>query len=230
VDPKSVTVSKLADAKTVGAPKPATDLRPGTYRYDANIAMGSQKVALKVSTTIKEENGAWTVTDSVETPMGPATDTATIEKGTLIVQKRTSKEGAATIVIDFAGNKAAGTMSMNGQEMPISVDLGGPLFADSAGAPQAIACLPLAEGYSTSFRNFDPQKQKVKLMQLKVTGSESVTVPAGTFDAFKVELSSADGGADKGTLWVAKDSHQAVKMSVLLPQMGGATLTTELMP
>jgi hypothetical protein len=71
-----------------------------------------------------------------------------------------------------------------------------------AGQPAnfVIGCLPLANGYSSAYRNFDVQKRKVKLMQLKVAGSESVTVPAGTFDAFQVELSSADGGLDKSTV------------------------------
>jgi len=80
------------------------------------------------------------------------------------------------------------------------------------------------------YRNFDLEKQKVKVMQLEVAGSESVTVPAGTFEAFKVELSSADGGADKSTIWIAKDSRTPVKISTMMPQMGGAVLTAELMP
>jgi hypothetical protein len=118
-------------------------------------------------------------------------------------------------------------MKMNGKETPILADLGGPLFAETGGA-QCIALLPLADGYTTTFRNFDLQKQKVKLMALKVAGSESVTVPAGTFDTFKVELSSADGGADKQTLWIAKDPRKAVKVAAVLAEMGGATLTAEL--
>jgi hypothetical protein len=88
----------------------------------------------------------------------------------------------------------------------------------------------LAEGYSATFRNFDVQKQKVKLLQLNVTGVEKVTVPAGTFDAYKVEIASADGGDDKETLWVAQDSHKAVKESSVLASMGGAVLTQELLP
>jgi hypothetical protein len=88
--------------------------------------------------------------------------------------------------------------------------------------------LPLTEGYTTTFRNLDVQKQKEKLMELKVVGVESVTVPAGTFDAFKVELSSSDG--DKQTLWVAKESRKAVKVAAVLASMGGATMTMELMP
>ena len=166
----------------------------------------------------------------METPQGTVTDKATFDKTTLILQKRNIQQGPVTIDLDFSGNKASGKMTMNGQDKPISADLGGPLFADAPGGNQAIACLPLAEGYSTSFRNFDVQTQKVKLMQLNVPGVEKVTVPAGTFDAFRVELTSADGGADKETLWVAKDSHKVVKLSAVLPSMGGAVFTEELLP
>jgi hypothetical protein len=108
--------------------------------------------------------------------------------------------------------------------------LGGDLFSDGAGSPQAIGCLPLADGYTATFRNFDLQKQKSKLMQLKVTGSETVTVPAGKFETFKVEISSADGGNDQGTVWIAKDSRQAVKISSVIAEMGGAKMNAELMP
>jgi hypothetical protein len=162
--------------------------------------------------------------------MGPATEIAILEKGSLILRKRSISQGPVKVEVDFAGNKAKGTMSMGANEKPIAVDLGGPLFADAAGAQLAIASLPLAEGYTTTFRNFDVQKQKVKLMQLKVAVSESVTVPAGTFDAFKVEITQADGGPDKMSLWVAKDSRKPVKMSAVLGDMGGAMMTLELLP
>ena len=80
VDPKTVTLAKKVDAAQVGAPKPAMDLKPGTYHYDAKIEMGGQHIALKVSTAIQEENGAWTATSTMDTPMGQATDTATLDK------------------------------------------------------------------------------------------------------------------------------------------------------
>jgi hypothetical protein len=119
-------------------------------------------------------------------------------------------------------------MSMNGQDRPIAVDLGGPLFADAAGADQVIACLPLVEGYSTTFRNFDVQTQKVKLFQLSVAGKEEIKVPAGTFDTLRVEISSADGGSDKRTVWIAKESRRVVKVSAVVASMGGAVMTQEL--
>jgi hypothetical protein len=61
-----------------------------------------------------------------------------------------------------------------------------------------------------------------------VTGTETVTVPAGKFDAFRIEVFSVDGGNDKQTLWVAKDSRKVVKSSTVLSSMGGATMTLEL--
>jgi Protein of unknown function (DUF3108) len=205
------------------------ELRPGVYKYQAKLAMGPQQLSLNLSTTIKEENGAWTATDVIETPAGPATDTATLEKGTLAMRRRNIQQGPANIKIEFDGGKATGSMNMGGKEVPIAVDLGGPAFGDGPGGQQAIASLPLAEGYTTTFRQLDVQKQKAKTMQLKVAGSEQVTVPAGSFDTFRVELSS-DDGPDKMTLWVAKQTHQPVKVSTVMVQMGGATMTEELLP
>ena len=72
------------------------------------------------------------------------------------------------------------------------------------------------------------QKQKPQTRQLKVVGTESVTVPAGTFDAYKVELVAADDEADKQIVWIAKDSHRVLKISATLPSLGGAVLTSEL--
>src|SRR2546429_4467475 len=102
---------------------------------------------MKASTAIQDGASSWTATNQLDTPQGTATDTATLEKGSLVLLKRSVKQGPVVIDLDFAGNKASGTMSMNGQDRPIAVDLGGPLFADAAGAGQVIVCLPLAEGY-----------------------------------------------------------------------------------
>jgi dipeptidyl aminopeptidase/acylaminoacyl peptidase len=228
VDPKTVVLAKKVDAGAVGMPKPAMDLQPGTFHYAVKIEMGGQQMNLKLTSTIQDGGASWTAIDQMETPGGTATDTSTIEKTTLILQKRNIVQGPVVIDLDFSGNKAVGKMSMNGQEMPVSVDLGGALFADGAGGDQVIASLPLAEGYTTTFRNFDVQTQKVKLLQLRVAGVETVTVAAGKFDAYRVEISSADGGSDKKTLWVSKDTHKVVKASAVVAAMGGAVVTGEL--
>ena len=228
VDPKTVKLSRKVEVST-NAPKPAAELTAGTATYKARIEAGGQTIPMDLTRTVKEVNGAWVVNETSQLPMGTIQDEATIDKGTLLLRKRVIHQGPAVIDVSFADNRATGKMTVNGQERPITADLGGALFADGAGANDVIAALPLAEGYNTTFRNFDLMSQKVKLRQLKVTGSEKVTVPAGTFDAWKVAITPADGGSGESTtLWVDKASRRVVKMSSVIPEMNGAISTAEL--
>jgi dipeptidyl aminopeptidase/acylaminoacyl peptidase len=229
VDPKSVMMPKMMTA-SADLPKPAVDLRPGTYNYKASIALGGQEIPLTLKTDIKEENGAWTVNETAQTPQGEIVDVSTIEKGSLLLKRRSIKQGPLTIEMDVAPNKLSGTTNMNGQSKPIDADPGGALFADGAGTFEVLASLPLADGYSLSFRNFDVMKQKPQIKQLKVLGTESVTVPAGTFDAYKLEIVAADNDADKQTVWIDKGSRKVLKISAVLPSLNGAVLTSELTP
>jgi len=227
---KTVTLPKKSAVATTETPKPATDLRPGISSYKASIDLAGQTIPISLKTEIKEENGSWMVYETALTPQGEMTDTSTIEKGSLLLKHRSIKQGPTAIELDVKGTKASGTMSMNGESRPIDVDTGGLLFADGAGAFEVIATLPLKDGYNIGFRNFDVQKQKPQLKQLKVVGAETVTVPAGTFEAFKIELTVADNDADRQTVWISKDKRQVIKVTATLPNLGGAVLTSELTP
>jgi dipeptidyl aminopeptidase/acylaminoacyl peptidase len=229
VDVKTVTLPKKMET-TSALPKPAVDLQSGSANYKASIAAGTQTIPLTIKKEIKDENGAWSVSEVALTPQGEIADTSTIEKGSLLLKSRHIKQGQMSIDIDVTPDKLSGSMTMNGQAKPIDVNPGGTLFADGAGSYDVIAALPLADGYSLSFRNFDLMSQKPQMKQLKVVGSESVTVPAGTFDAYKVEIVSSDNDADKQTVWIAKDTRKVVKISAVLPSLGGAVLTSELTP
>jgi len=213
---------------SAGAPKPATKMQAGAWKYQVNVDAGGQSISIKRSTTVTEAPDGWTIVDTVETPGGAVTDTATLDKTTLVPRRRKLTQGSATFSLELAGDKATGAMDMNGKTTPLAVDLGGPLFADGPGAAQAIACLPLAEGYRTTFRNLDLPKQKVNVMQLSVAGSDNVTVPAGTFDAFRVEITGE--GDSKMTLWIAKQSRAVLKIVTSAPGAAGLKMTAELAP
>jgi dipeptidyl aminopeptidase/acylaminoacyl peptidase len=229
VDVKTVTMPKAmtANAET---PKPAVDLRPGTSNYKASLNLGGQEIPLTLKTDIKEENGAWTVNETAQTPQGEISDVSMIEKGTLLLKRRIIKQGPNSIDMTVAPNKLSGSSTMNGQTTTIDADPGGALFADGAGTFEVIASLPLADGYSLSFRNWDVEKRKPQIKQLKVLSTESITVPAGTFDAYKVEILAADNDADKQTVWIDKASRKVLKISAVLPSLNGAILTSELTP
>jgi dipeptidyl aminopeptidase/acylaminoacyl peptidase len=228
VDIKTVEKPKRIEAASVGLPKPATDLRPGKRSYQGKIEVAGQTITLNPTTEIKEDGGAWQVIESAQTPMGDMSDTTWVEKGSLTLIKRSVKQGPVTIDVEFKDNKASGSMNVSGQAKPISADIGGALFADGAGAYDVLASLPLAEGYTATFRNFDLQTMKAALKQMKVVGAEKVAVPAGSFEAFKLEVTSAEGEPGKTTVWVAKESRKVVKIVAVIPQMNGAILTSEL--
>jgi len=105
VDPKTVVLAKKIDAGSIGAPKPATDLRAGTSNYQVKIEMGGQQMNMKLSTSIQDGAGSWTATDQMDTPQGAATDTATLEKGSLLLLKRSVKQGPVVIDLDLPGIK-----------------------------------------------------------------------------------------------------------------------------
>jgi hypothetical protein len=235
--PKTVQ-AKGAVPNSVGVPKPVMDLASGTWKYKATAVQPDGTYVGAYSIAINDDSGVWTVTYSMEAPDGPVTDVWTLEKGVLILRKESFKHfakpgrpGPFTIELNFTGNKVTGTTNISGQEKSVAIDLGGPLFAGAAASALTIGCLPLAEGYSANFRNFDIQRQKEKLLQLKVVGMERVTVPAGAFECYKVELTSGDGGSYKGTVWIAKDSRTPVKGSGSETVGSGIIFTTmELVP
>jgi len=230
VDAKTVVLSKAVDATTVGVPEVVASFHPGSMSYQGKMEAGGQTMPMSITQTFEEKDGAWVVTGTAKMPMGDASDVTTFDKATLVTRKRSIKQGPATIEISFEGGKATGTIAYGGEPKAVSGDLGGEVFGDGVGGHDAIGALPLADGYSATFRNFDLRQQKVQLKQARVAGSESVTVPAGTFDAWKVEIVSAEGEPGTTTIWVAKDSRKVVKTVATLPQMGGAVVTSELQP
>jgi dipeptidyl aminopeptidase/acylaminoacyl peptidase len=227
VDPKTVTVTKPAAASAAAMPKPVAPLAPGVYDYAGRIELGGQSMDMPMRTEIKEDAAGWAITDSVKGPGGEAIDSGIVERDTLALRRRTVTQGPVKITYDVApGGKVSGTLDTGGQPKPLSLDAGGDLFADGPGGAQVIAALPLAEGYRTSFRNLDIQTMKVNVIQLAVAGSEKVTVPAGAFDTWKVELNSDDGSVM--TLWIDKATRKVAKVTATMASMNGAKLTAEL--
>ncbi|HEY6122988.1 MAG TPA: S9 family peptidase, partial [Pyrinomonadaceae bacterium] len=132
VDVKTVSVLKKIET-SADAPKPAKDLTAGIQNYKASLALGSQSMALTMKTEIKDSNGRWIVKETAATPQGEMVDVSTIEKGSLLLLHR-SIQGSFAAEIDLKGNKATGTMTVNGSDRPVNADLGGTIFADGAGS------------------------------------------------------------------------------------------------
>jgi hypothetical protein len=227
VDPKTVVLAKKVEAGAA-APKPVAELTAGTSTWVGTLVAGPQNLPATLTNVIRAEAGTWVVAGTAKIGPMEMSDTSTYAKGSLAPIKRAVKQGPVTVELAFAGGKASGSIAMGAEPKPVAADLGGELFADGSGALESIACLPLAEGYSFTYRNFDVQKQKSSLKQGKVLGAEELKVPAGTFQAWKVETGSAEGEPGGATVWIDKATRKVLKVRTVIPSMGGAVMTTEL--
>jgi len=89
-----VALAKPVDSGSVGAPKPAFPLQPGTDKYKVNLQMGAQSMALESSSEVKEEGGHWMITDTANTPMGEAKDSSVLEKRHALPSEAQRESGA----------------------------------------------------------------------------------------------------------------------------------------
>ena len=89
----------------------------------------------------------------------------------------------------------------------------------------------MAEGYTTTYRIFEPMSQKIRPMQLEVAGKDKTKSTAGEFETWTLKLKPLDGvKAGGATLHVlATAPHHVVRGEYALPaMMGGGTMSAEL--
>ena len=172
----------------------------------------------------------WRVTAESESPMGHGTDVFLLDADTLAAVRRDVSQGPVTMEVVYGEEGITGAMTMGTQEMSVELKDAPPVFGDENALSPALVALPLAEGYTTTLRTFDLQRQKVRAWKAAVEGRESVTVPAGEFEAFRISLEPLDDLGGSAVIWVSADEPRAVVRSeaTLAPQMGGGSVVTEL--
>ena len=240
VDPATVempTVATGADAART-APLPAVDadqVAAGTASYRSTLALGGGEMTIESIRTIRQEerDGAevLVVESSADTPMGAMTDSYVLAAGSLRPRSRSARQGVATVEVAFADDRVTGTLKAGAQEVPIDQELAAPVFGSDSALNLVVTALPLSEGYATTLRTFEiGMQQRTRLLSLSVVGSESVEVPAGSFETWKLALEPLDGEGGAQTLWVTRDEPRLVVKTEgkLPPQMGGGPVGTEL--
>lgn len=231
VDPASVTLPEEMAASTLfdAAPTPVRTLKPTMDKYKITIDLQGQEMKMDMTTTIEEKDGMWKVSDELISPMGKMSDVTYLDKKTLQPVKRKVNQGPTNIDLVYTSESIKGNATMGVTKDPFNTEIQGAMFAEGAGSKNVLACLPLEVGYTVNFRNFNAQKKEIKVMKMEVVGIESINVPAGTFETFKIELSPANGDPGSVTIWVTTDSdRKAVKTSSVVAEMGGAVMVSEL--
>jgi dipeptidyl aminopeptidase/acylaminoacyl peptidase len=219
-----------ADILTSPPPTPEKDLTPGESIFKITMEFAGTKLEMEQKTKIEDDGENWKITDNINSAMtGSMTEVSTLSKKTLITRDRTIAQGPLKVELTMSEKQITGKVNMMGQESAIEKETKGFLFADGAGSSHVMACLPLKVGYTTTFRNFDPQKQEVVIQALEVKGTEKVSVAAGFFDTFHLEVKPANGDPGSIEIWVTSDNlRKVVKTKTVVPELGGAAMIGEL--
>jgi hypothetical protein len=139
--------------------------------------------------------------------------------------KQSGQVRGAEMKIDvvYAGGRARGTATTPGQQgmKTIAVDTVVPAGAVDDNVLQSLLpTLPLAEGKSFTVDVFASGQGISKPVTIQVSGADTVTVPAGSFDAWRLLVT---GGPVPVTFWVSKADPRVVKMAIT-----GAPMSFEL--
>ena len=97
----------------------------------------------------------------------------------------------------------------DGSVTTTTVSFDRPVF-DQSQLEMILRCLPLREGYQASFPGIAPAASFVYDTKVTVAGKEKVTVPAGTFDCYKVMVNQA---GQERAFWISADAHSYIVKS-----------------
>ncbi len=238
VDPATVEMPTQAEgleaARTAALPDlEAGRLQPVTVGYTTTLAAAGREIevtsTVNVARAEEGESATWVVTTEASSPMGEGRDRILLG-ATLQPITRTATQGPVEMEVTYSAAAISGSVAMGPQEMPINVELEAPVWASDEGLRATLMALPLTTDTAVTYRTFDLQSQKVRVWSLEVAGEETVEVPAGTYDCFKLAIEALDDMGGGQTVWLAQDApYVTVKATGQLPpQMGGGEVSTVL--
>jgi len=189
------------------APAPPNDKnRPAEFRPERLTAGSSTFLMIiegsetgRVTTTTSIEDGVVTVSSDVQVsmPTGKLTQQSeikfTADGPEMISSVSTTDFGGIRPVtsVTYDGNRVVGQRQATGPGGVTTTPIDAMIESgtiDAGAASVIITTLTLEEGVTYTFDAFNPATGMTSNFVLRVTGREEVTVPAGTIDAWMVEL------------------------------------------
>jgi hypothetical protein len=220
--------------RAASSPPAVGELVPGATRWAGTVRTQGQAHAVDLVTEVRDAGETWIVRESWKLP-DSATETSELAKGSMYRLRHWSRLGPHWTAYEVREGRVTGRRGTDAfgpfpaSSTPLSVEVGVPLFA-GAGIPQVVASLPLSPGYQ--MRLWDVvfgMRPPVVAKTLRVVGQEKITVPAGTFPAWRVAIVADEPYVTSMTAWVAVESRRALRLDC--PPVGGlAGYTIELQP
>lgn len=214
---------------SISFPEALESLLPISCQYRMTIIGGQSNAPIDFERTVNLQDGHWVIMDRAQSLMGKIEDTALLDKNTLRPLRQTIVQGPAKVDIEYANSNIKGVLSINNKTKPFQIECDGPCVGSGVARTILIQQLPLAEGYVTKYRFFDPQFQQIKHYELKVVGIETIDLGWGEpYETFRVENHSIDGEGDYNIFWITTAVPRLLVKSESVTSSMGATFIFEL--
>ena len=193
-------------------------LKAGTDSF--TIFVQGNPFGYQTSKLDKSANG-WTYSEHTSISTFVQLNTVVTFTDALVPTKATQsgKQGPMDVKIDvtYADGRAKGSATSpqpNGTAKEIAVDAAVPAGTiDDNMISVVMPTLKWKSGSSFKIAIFQSSKNAVTVATVSVTGEESVKVPAGTFDAWKVDIAGLDTPI---TVWIEKAGEHRMLKQVLV--------------
>ena len=193
-------------------------LKAGTDSF--TIFVQGNPFGYQTSKLDKSANG-WTYSEHTSISTFVQLNTVVTFTDALVPMKATQsgKQGPMDVKIDvtYADGRAKGSATSpqpNGTAKEIAVDAAVPAGTiDDNMISVVMPTLKWKNGSSFKIAIFQSSKNAVTVATVSVTGEESVKVPAGTFDAWKVDIAGLDTPI---TVWIEKAGEHRMLKQVLV--------------
>ena len=188
-----------ADLNPTGGPV-AFDLSQIVARTDSFQVLAQGNPFGSQVTTVQAAGDSIVFTEATAIGPGPAVEqrtTVVVSAGDLAMRRADQigriQTQQSEIHLVYANGRVKGSAVVpQGTGTPKSITVDTTVAAgvvDDNALTMLVAALPLAEGKSFSMNVFSSGEGVTKVATIKVAGVENVTVPAGTFSAYRLEIS-----------------------------------------
>ncbi|MGD0383373.1 MAG: DUF3108 domain-containing protein, partial [Thermoguttaceae bacterium] len=109
------------------------------------------------------------------------------------------------IEADYSPDKVVVTVFRNGKKISTRKESLNKVYYDMGQAYHVFQRLPLADGYNANVPIYMPLSNDKLELPFEVVGKETIEVPAGKFECYKVQL-----GIANQTIWISNDANRYI--------------------
>ncbi len=208
----------------------------GEFHYTTTLVIGETELNIESTRRIAREIDAHeerilVVETVTRTGMGDTLERLELDAISLLPKKQRVDQGDSTMNADYSASQVTGLIRAAGQIVPIDLALEEPAYGGEAALEAVLTALPLASGYRTRLRAMEIDvEQLVRRFAVIVEERETIDVPAGQFDTWRLRLDALDGLGGSQVMWIGVDAPRPlVRAKGFIPEeVGQGSLITEL--